>query len=248
MPDQISTIGLVVFAYLIAGFVKGVIGMGLPTVALGILAAVITPSQAAAILIAPSLATNIWQMVAGPYLLGLIKRLGGMLVGMFVGGWFGAGILTGANAKPAAMGLGIVLILYSLLGLTKIKFSVPRRAEIWLGPIVGLITGYVMAATGVFVIPALPYMQAIGLEKDELVQALGLHFSVSTVALAFVLWDGGAFNLSLGTLSLFAIVPAVVGMYFGQRMRSRISAQTFLRLMYLGLLLLGGNLLIKNLF
>jgi uncharacterized membrane protein YfcA len=248
MPDQISTIGLVVFAYLIAGFVKGVIGMGLPTVALGILAAVITPSQAAAILIAPSLATNIWQMVAGPYLLGLIKRLGGMLVGMFVGGWFGAGILTGANAKPAAMGLGIVLILYSLLGLTKMKFSVPRRAEIWLGPIVGLITGYVMAATGVFVIPALPYMQAIGLEKDELVQALGLHFSVSTVALAFVLWDGGAFNLSLGTLSLFAIVPAVVGMYFGQRMRSRISAQTFLRLMYLGLLLLGGNLLIKNLF
>jgi uncharacterized membrane protein YfcA len=248
MPDQISTIGLVVFAYLIAGFVKGVIGMGLPTVALGILAAVITPSQAAAILIAPSLATNIWQMVVGPYLLGLIKRLGGMLVGMFVGGWFGAGILTGANAKPAAMGLGIVLILYSLLGLTKMKFSVPRRAEIWLGPIVGLITGYVMAATGVFVIPALPYMQAIGLEKDELVQALGLHFSVSTVALAFVLWDGGAFNLSLGTLSLFAIVPAVVGMYFGQRMRSRISAQTFLRLMYLGLLLLGGNLLIKNLF
>jgi uncharacterized membrane protein YfcA len=105
-----------------------------------------------------------------------------------------------------------------------------------------------MAATGVFVIPALPYMQAIGLEKDELVQALGLHFSVSTVALAFVLWDGGAFNLSLGTLSLFAIVPAVVGMYLGQRMRSRISAQTFLRLMYLGLLLLGGNLLIKNLF
>jgi uncharacterized membrane protein YfcA len=247
MPDQILTIGLVVFAYLIAGFVKGVIGMGLPTVALGILAAVITPAQAAAILIAPSLATNIWQMVAGPYLLGLIKRLGGMLVGMYVGAWFGAGILTGVNARPAAIGLGIVLILYSLLGLSKIRFSVPRGVEIWLGPLVGIATGYVMAATGVFVIPALPYLQAIGLEKDELVQALGLHFSVSTVALAFVLWDGGALNASLGTLSLFAIVPAVVGMYLGQRMRARISARTFLTLMYLGLVLLGGNLLIKNL-
>jgi uncharacterized membrane protein YfcA len=248
MPDQIVTIGLVVFAYLVAGFVKGVIGMGLPTVALGILAAVITPAQAAAILIAPSLATNIWQMVAGPYLLGLVKRLGGMLVGMYVGAWLGAGILTGANARPAAIGLGIVLILYSLLGLSKIKFSVPRSSEIWLGPLVGVATGYVMAATGVFVIPALPYLQAIGLEKDELVQALGLHFTVSTVALAFVLWDGGALNASLGTLSLFAIVPAVVGMYLGQRMRARISARTFLTLMYLGLVLLGGNLLIKNLF
>ncbi len=247
MSDQIATIGLVVFAYLLAGFVKGVIGMGLPTVALGILAAVITPAQAAAILIAPSLATNIWQMVAGPYLLGLMKRLGGMLLGMFVGAWLGSGILTGENAKPAAIGLGIVLILYSALGLSKMKFSVPRRAEIWLGPLVGVATGYVMAATGVFVIPALPYLQAIGLEKDELVQALGLHFTVSTVALAFVLWDGGAFNMSLGILSLFAIVPALVGMYLGQKLRARISAQSFLILMYLGLIALALNLLVKYL-
>jgi uncharacterized membrane protein YfcA len=245
MFDQLATIGLVVFAYLVAGFVKGVIGMGLPTVALGILAAVITPAQAAAILIAPSLATNTWQMVAGPYLFGLVKRLGLMLLGMFVGAWFGSGILTGENAKPAAIGLGVVLILYSLLGLSKIRFSVPRHTEIWLGPLVGIATGYVMAATGVFVIPALPYLQAIGLEKDELVQALGLHFTVSTVALAFVLWDGGAFNVSLGTLSLFAIVPAMLGMYLGQKMRARISAQTFLTLMYLGLVALGINLLVK---
>jgi uncharacterized membrane protein YfcA len=245
MFDQLATIGLVVFAYLLAGFVKGVIGMGLPTVALGILAAVIMPAQAAAILIAPSLATNTWQMVAGPYLLGLVRRLGLMLFGMFVGAWFGSGILTGENAKPAAIGLGVVLILYSLLGLSKIRFSVPRHTEIWLGPLVGIVTGYVMAATGVFVIPALPYLQAIGLEKDELVQALGLHFTVSTIALAFVLWDGGAFNVSLGTLSLFAIVPAMLGMYLGQKMRARISAQTFLILMYFGLVALGVNLLVK---
>jgi len=247
MFDQLATIGLVVFAYLLAGFVKGVIGMGLPTVALGVLATVMTPSQAAAILIAPSLATNIWQMVAGPYLMGLVKRLGLMLLGMFVGAWVGSGILTGENAKPAAIGLGIVLILYAGLGLSRIKFSVPRSAEIWLGPIVGIVTGYVMAATGVFVIPALPYLQAIGLEKDELVQALGLHFTVSTVALAFVLWDGGAFNMSLGTLSLFAIAPAMLGMYAGQRMRQRISAGTFQILLYVGLILLGINLLVKYL-
>jgi uncharacterized membrane protein YfcA len=245
MFDQLPTIALVVVAYLLAGFVKGVIGMGLPTVALGILAAVITPAQAAAILIGPSLATNTWQMVAGPYFVGLLRRLGLMLLGMFVGAWFGAGILTGVNAAPAAIGLGVVLILYSVLGLSKMKFSVPRHTEIWLGPLVGIATGYVMAATGVFVIPALPYLQAIGLEKDELVQALGLHFTVSTVALAFVLWDGGALNVSLGTLSLFAIVPAMLGMYLGQKMRARISAQTFLILMYLGLVALGINLLVK---
>jgi uncharacterized membrane protein YfcA len=241
-------IALVVFAYLLAGFVKGVIGMGLPTVAMGLLAAVMTPAQAAAILIAPSFATNIWQMLAGPYLTRLLRRLGTMLLGMFAGAWLGNGILTGANAKPAAIGLGIVLIAYALIGLSKVKLSVPRSSEIWLGPLVGVSTGFVMAATGVFVIPALPYLQAMGLEKDELVQALGLHFSVSTIALAFVLWDGGAFNPSLGTLSLLAIVPAVVGMYVGQRVRARISADVFRVCLYLGLLALGALQLGRSVF
>jgi uncharacterized membrane protein YfcA len=240
-------IALVVAAYLLAGFVKGVIGMGLPTVAMGLLAAVMSPAQAAAILIAPSLATNIWQMVAGPYLLGLIRRLGTMLLGLFVGAWLGNGILTGANARPAATGLGIVLIAYALIGLSKVKFSVPRASEIWLAPIVGVLTGIVMAATGVFVIPALPYLQAIGFDKDELVQALGLHFTVSTVALALILWDGGAFDMSLGTLSLFAIAPAVIGMYAGQRMRARISAESFRVFLYAGLLALGALLVVRNL-
>ena len=240
-------IALVVAAYLLAGFVKGVIGMGLPTVAMGLLAAAMSPAQAAAILIAPSLATNIWQMVAGPYLLGLIRRLGTMLLGLFVGAWLGNGILTGANARPAATGLGIVLIAYALIGLSKVKFSVPRASEIWLAPIVGVLTGIVMAATGVFVIPALPYLQAIGFDKDELVQALGLHFTVSTVALALILWDGGAFDMSLGTLSLFAIAPAVIGMYAGQRMRARISAESFRVFLYVGLLALGALLVVRNL-
>jgi uncharacterized membrane protein YfcA len=186
-------------------------------------------------------------MVSGPYLLALIRRLGTMLLGLFVGAWFGSGILTGANARPAAIGLGIVLIAYALMGLSKVTLSVARKNEIWLGPIVGVATGIVMAATGIFVMPALPYLQAIGFEKDELVQALGLHFTTSTVALALVLWDGGAFEVSLGTLSLFAIAPAVAGMYAGQRMRMRISPETFRMFVFVGLLVLGGLLVVRNL-
>lgn len=242
------TIAVVIGAYLIAGLVKGVMGMGLPQVSLGILALMMTPAQAAAILIAPSFATNVWQMVTGPHLLGLTRRLGGMLIGMFVGAWLGAGILTGANAKPAAFWLGVVLILYAVIGLAKIKFTVSRRAEIWVGPLVGLATGYIMAATGVFVMPALPYLQAIGLEKEELIQALGLHFTLATLALTFVLWGGGAFDTSLGLLSLFAIAPAVIGMYIGQHIRRRISVETFRLCFFSGIMLIGLQLAWRNIW
>jgi uncharacterized protein len=247
MSDQLPLIGLVVLAYLLAGGVKGVIGMGLPTVALGLLASAMTPAQAAAILIAPSLATNVWQMLAGPYLAALIRRIGPMLVGIYAGAWFGSGVLTGGNSKQAALGLGLALIAYAALGLSKIQFSIPRHMEIWVGPLVGLATGVIMASTGVFVIPALPYMQAIGLEKDELVQALGLHFTVSTFALAGVLWSGNIFDTQMVTLSLIAIVPAVIGMMLGQRIRRYVSVATFRFCLFMLLLLLGLQLVARNL-
>lgn len=247
MTDQLFLAGLVAAAYLLAGGVKGVLGMGLPTVAIALLAAVMTPAKAAAILIAPSLFTNVWQMVAGPYFLASVRRLAPMLIGLCIGAWAGSGILTGGNSRQAALGLGLALIAYAALGLSRIQFSIPRRAEIWAGPLVGLITGVVMAATGIFVIPALPYMQAIGFEKDELVQALGLHFTVSTLALAGVLWSGSAFDPQLAMLSLAAVVPAVIGMVIGQRVRRMVSVGTFRLCLFLLLLVLGLQLVARNL-
>ena len=245
---DLPLIGLVVVAYVLAGSVKGVIGMGLPTVALALLASVMTPAQAAAILIAPSIVTNLWQMLAGPYLLAVIARLAPMLAGLCVGAWAGAGILTGGNSRQAALGLGLALIAYAALGLSRITFSIPRRLEIFIGPLVGLATRLIMAATGVFVIPALPYMQAIGLEKDELVQALGLHFTVSTLALAGVLWSGNVFDAQIATLSLIAIVPALIGMIAGQRIRRYLSIATFRFCLFALLLILGLQLAVRNLF
>lgn len=247
MNEPVFHIVLVIVAYALAGFVKGVIGMGLPTVALGVLAVVMTPAQAAAILIAPSFATNLWQMLAGPHLPALLRRLGGMLAALAVGAWIGAGTLAGADARQVAFWLGAVLIAYAVLGLSHVKLTVRRDQEIWLAPLTGIATGYVMACTGIFVIPALPYLQAIGMEKDELVQALGLHFIVSTFVLAAVLWHGGVFAPAVLTLSLFAIVPALIGMYAGQRVRAKVSIGTFRICLFAGLLLLGLHLVWRNL-
>ena len=93
-----------------------------------------------------------------------------------------------------------------------------------------------------FVIPAVPYLQAIGLEKDELVQALGLSFTVSTVALAVGLLRIDAWQIGSVWISLLALVPALVGMQAGTWLRQRIAAATFRRVFFAGLLLLGATL------
>jgi uncharacterized protein len=248
LGQYLPIIGFVISAYLLAGFVKGIIGMGLPTVALAVLAVVLTPAQAAALLIAPSLATNVWQMLAGPHLPALVRRLATMLLGLCVGAWLAADILTGPNVRMAALGVGIALVVYGAFGLTNVRFSVARQAEIWLAPIVGVATGAIMAATGIFVIPALPYLQALGLEKDDLVQALGLHFTFSTFVLALVLFRGDAFDMAVAWTSLLAVAPAVVGMMAGQWLRARVSVTVFRTCLFAGLLLIGLQLTLRNVF
>ena len=176
---------LIAAAFLLAGFVKGVIGLGLPTVSMGLLAVAMPPAQALAIVIVPAIVTNIWQTFVGPYLRDIVRRLWPLMVGTVAGIWLNSGMLTGPYARYGAIVLGLMLVLYAIVGLSKFSFKVVRRDEKWIGGIVGVITGMASAATGVQVIPSMPFMQAIGMEKDELVQALGVFFTVATVSLAF---------------------------------------------------------------
>ena len=245
MDISIGSLAIIGAAFLLAGLVKGVIGMGLPTVSIGLLALVMTPAQAAVLLIVPSLVTNVWQMVAGPAMRPLLRRLWPLLAAIVIGTFAGGFFLVADASGRATAALGIVLVLYAIFGLSKVHFRVRRRSEPWLAPIIGFVTGIISAATSVFVVPALPYYQAIGLEKEELVQTLGLSFSVSTLALAAVLAWHGMFAASIAGPSLFALAAALLGMVAGQWVRLRVRPETFRRWFFIGLLALGAHLVLR---
>ncbi|MBY4949631.1 sulfite exporter TauE/SafE family protein [Cupriavidus respiraculi] len=234
--------------FVLAGFVKGVVGLGLPTVAVGLLGLVMPPVQAAALLVAPSMVTNVVQLMSGPRFGALVRRLWPMLAGIVVGTLAVAAIVPAGAVVHATTALGVALILYALVGLFSVKLEVARGTERWLSPWVGLVTGGITAVTGVFVIPAVPFLQGIGLEKEELVQALGLSFTISTVALAISLAFGGALlHGPVVSASLLALPPALAGMWLGQKLRHRIAARTFRRCFFVGLLVLGGELALRGL-
>ena len=176
----------------------------------------------------------------------IARRLALMMIAVCLGTFLGITVLTTHVAIATAI-LGAVLAIYGGIGLAAPHFIVPARAEPAASPVVGLLTGVLSGATGVFVVPAVPYLGALGLTREALIQALGLSFTVSTVALGAALAWRGQYPLALAGSSVAAIVPALIGMWLGQRVRERLSAQVFRRWFFVALIVLGVYMMVRAL-
>ena len=161
------------------------------------------------------------------------------MIGTALGIWSGSGLMTGPYAHYGAVVLGVLLVIYGAVSLGKVKFTVAKPNEGWIGGIVGVITGVIAAATGVQVIPSMPFMQSIGMEKDELIQALGVYFTVCTTAQAFNLTSAGLLNASTALPGLIAMATAFAGMFLGQTVRNRMNPEQFRRWFLIAMMLLG---------
>lgn len=245
--DAATVLTAIAGAFLLAGFVKGVIGLGLPTVSIGLLGLLMTPAQAAAILVVPSLVTNVWQAAVGGGLVALVRRLWPLLIGICIGTGVGVALLPHDDSGRATVWLGLALAIYAGLGLVNVQFSVPRHAESWLGLLMGTTTGAITVATGIFVMPGTPYIQSMEFDRDRLVQVLGLSFTVSTLTLAAALAYTGHVQTSLAWPSIVALTAALVGMGLGQLTRGKIKAETFRLCFFVGLMLLGVHLALRGL-
>ena len=241
------TLAVIIAAiFLLAGSIKGVLGLGLPTVAMGLLSVVMTPAQAASIVVIPALVTNIWQVAVGPALLSLVRRFVWMIVATVIGTFSTIGFLTASPGSTAIGVLGAVLAAYGIYGLAGPKFDVDARWERWLSPIVGFVTGMLNGATGVFVIPAAPYLASLRLDKEELVQSLGINAFVCPLALAAALIVQGQLSMSIVAESwVVALLFSLAGMYFGLLVRRRAAEQVFRRGFFIGLLALGTYMCLR---
>ncbi len=232
--------------FFLAGLVKGMVGLGLPTLSMALLALLVAPSQAAAWLVVPSLVTNVWQLRPWPSLSHMARHLGGLLLGVCVGTLLAALLLGAPSGTWATPALGWVLLAYALWSLSGAQVHIPAHVHRWLGLMVGLLTGSITAATGVFVVPAVPYLQALGLQRDALIQAMGLSFTVSTLALALGLVLNDSYPLRAAGESLVLLAPALLGMWAGQQLRQAMSPVLFRRCFLISLALLGLHMALRG--
>ena len=241
-----ATILAIAGTFLLAGAVKGVIGLGLPTVSLALLAVAINLPNAMALLLVPSFVTNVWQAMVGGHGWALLRRIWLFLLVAAITVRLGASALTRVDLSLLSALLGLLLVAYAAANLVGLRFQVQARHESWVGPLVGLMNGVLTGMTGSFVVPGVMFLQALGLSRDALIQAMGMLFTVSTLALGFALQANGLLRLEHGALSTMALLPAMAGMTIGQRIRKKLSEQLFRKIFFLSLLALGAYLVSRS--
>ena len=246
MPDPFI-LGAIIVTFLLAGTVKGVIGFGLPTVALALLAATIGLTEAIALMLVPSLVTNLWQASTGGHGREVFGRIWPYLLPAALTVWLGALALTRVDIAYLSAFLGFLLVAYAGFGLGRPNLVMAPKRENWITPLLGAVNGVITGMTGTFVVPGVMYLQALGLGRDALVQAMGMLFFTLTAALAVALQSARLISGELGLLSAIAVAPALIGMVAGAALRRRLPEDLFRRIFFLSLAGLGIYILIRSL-
>jgi len=224
-----------------------VIGMGMPTISIALLSTAMGLPAALQIIVVPTIVTNVWQALIGDGFARLVRRFATLLAGTVVGVWAGYALLFRSSPKAMTAVLGAVIVAYSVTALFNLPI-VPRiRRERIASPVIGVATGLLAGATGNMSMPAIAYLNQLHLSRNDLVQMLGILFSLGTAVLGFSLAGYGDYEGELLLLSAFAIIPAVAGMLIGQRTRGKLSEKTFRRALLIGLFVVGVHLLWKGL-
>jgi uncharacterized membrane protein YfcA len=234
--DSFALLPALAAVFFVAGLVKGISGMGLPTVAMSLLGLLMPTAAAAALTTLPALATNAAQCL-GPHGRLLLRLLWPAWLGLALATLLAPGLDDAALAQAAPRLLGTVLLAYGAWGLWRPQLPALHSHRRAIGALAGVVTGCVTAATGVFVLPLVPYLQMLRLERAALVQALGLSFTVATLALALRLHAGGL-SVAAQAATPLALAAAFGGLAAGRLVRDRLSGPAFQRalsLVFIGL-------------
>lgn len=244
-PVQIAIIFAV---YLGAATAKGVTGLGFSTTCLPFLALTVGLKEALPLLIIPSVSTNLMVQVGAGQFVPTVRRFWPMLLATPPGVVLGLWLLRSVDGATAGAVLGVVLVGFCAFAYAKPNLRLPERLERSLGPLSGFLTGTINGVTGSQVLPSMPYLMSLDLNRNMFVQASNCSFTLSSVVMMIGLSRLGLVPMSAIWVSIFGVGFALIGIRIGERIRDRLAPEQFRLAVLVMLTLLGLSLVVRGAF
>ena len=225
--------------FLLAGTVKGLVGLGLPTIVIALTSLVLPLTESIAMIALPTIVTTLWQASVGGNFRRIARRQWPLILPLAIMLYLTMWLLGQHGPTWAFIVLGLALVIYSGLGLLRIRLHVHGDLEKPLAPVIGVISGFVAGVVGIPIVPLMPYLQGLDVKPSELVQTLGVVLCATSLTLTTSLLFFGLLDGPRALVSAAAVAPAMVGMWLGQQIRQRLSVEQFRLTVFWALLLTG---------
>jgi hypothetical protein len=230
----------------VGGLVKGATGMGLPLVALPILAAFLGVQHAVALMCFPGIITNIWQVWRFRGAIWETDFLPAMTLGGAAGIVAGTWFIVSLPERALSFSLGLLVFTYIGLRLANPHFIVSRRLGRRLAPGFGFGAGLLQGATGIGSPISVTFIHAMRLGRAAHVFAISVIFLLSTVVQVPALMVAGVMTWRIAIEGILALAPALAVMPIGNWLAGRMSQATFDRIVLALLALVALELLWKS--
>ena len=240
-----TTLSYALIAFVVSAFLKGITGLGFSTICLGILTIFIDIKIAIPLVLIPSLSSNVLVMVSALRFWEAVKRFHLVYATVIPGVVIGLWLLYRLDSTIARTCLGAVLLLYGIWGLLNLHHRITERQERRLAVPVGFVNGIVNGLTGSQVMPLLPYLLALNLDKDVFVQTINISFTISSLVMILGLSGLGYLNWPIAGASTLGIAPVALGIWLGSKVR-RVLPEAVFRRLVLGMLVVLGSVLVLN--
>lgn len=243
-----SLIFIAAAVFVLAGTIKGIGGIGLPTASISLLSQFYDPYSAIALVIFPMMFSNIWQMHQSGDVVRIFKTFWpfGLMLMIFI--LIFSSLSAAIPVEMLMIILGGVIILFSLCSLLIHPPELPDRFDTLAQVIAGSLAGIMGGLTAIWSAPMVIYLVSRRVDKDDFVRATGLLITMGTLPLCFGYWANGLLTGSLAGISIMMIIPTIIGFSLGERIRRKIEPAIFQKVVLLLFLLMGLNLIRKALF
>jgi len=245
MPFEPLTLAFIAFALCFSAFIKGALGLGFSTICLAMLANVLPLKEAIAIVLIPSLLSNIQVMIAAGNFRISVKIFWSMLLCAVIGMVIGLMILTKADNTLSILILGIVLIMYGIWGYFNRTFRIKDQHIAKLNPVIGFSTGIVNGATGSQIFPIMPYLLSLNISKDVLILTINLSFTICSTIMLVTMWQIDVLSPQQALSYSIAVIPVVLCVWIGGKVKKHLSENRFRQLSMLLIIALGAGLISK---
>tara|TARA_A200000113_G_scaffold217628_1_gene224231 strand:- start:24 stop:785 length:762 start_codon:yes stop_codon:yes gene_type:complete len=237
---------LIVFAIFLGGIVKGSVGIGMSMFSVPIIAFILPPTKAMMLLCFPVIFTNFLQM-------DIKKGVGSfrflpMFLALFLGLLIGGKLILNLSLNFISISIASVIIIFTSLNFFGISLKNIKKAnEKILSVIIGFLSGILGGLTTFYAPPIITFLISINLDKEFFIRTTATMYFFASIPLYSSMLYHGLGNYYDLIMSLVLVFPAIIGQFFGSKIRKKLSNEIFQKLILIILIMIGFSLLFKNL-